>query len=119
MRKMLWIMVSIFAASFAGGANAQKIDWQIFAEPFVTSAHAQEIDWQKVDDAFGRKPAVSGDVHRYGFPRTDLTVTLDVSPSGRHLRSAAGSRSSPRTAEPWRWATLCCSRPRSIRSWQS
>jgi hypothetical protein len=28
-------------------------------------------------DAFGRKPAVSGDVHRYGFPRTDLTVTLD------------------------------------------
>src|ERR1700737_4483263 len=77
MRKMLGIMVSIFAASFASGANAQKIDWQIFAEPFVTSAHAQEIDWQKVDDAFGRKPTVSGDVHRYGFPRTDLTVTLD------------------------------------------
>ncbi len=59
MRKMLGIMVSIFAALFASGANAQ------------------EIDWQKVDDAFGRKPAISGDVHRYGFPRTDLTVTLD------------------------------------------
>jgi hypothetical protein len=41
------------------------------------SASAQEIDWQKVDTAFGRKPAVSGDVHRYGFPRTDLSVTLD------------------------------------------
>ncbi len=77
MRKMLWITVSVFAASFACGANAQSIDWQIFSEPFVTSAHAQEVDWQKVDDAFGRKPAVSGDVHRYGFPRTDLTVTLD------------------------------------------
>ena len=77
MRKMLGIMVSIFIASFASGANAQKIDWQIFSEPFVTSAHAQEIDWQKVDDALGRKPAVSSDVHRYGFPRTDLTVTLD------------------------------------------
>jgi Domain of Unknown Function (DUF1259) len=39
---------------------------------------AQAIDWQKVDDAFGRKPAVvAGDVHRYGFPRTDLNVTLD------------------------------------------
>ncbi len=39
---------------------------------------AQELDWQKVDDAFGRKAAVvSGDVHRYAFPRTDLTVTLD------------------------------------------
>jgi hypothetical protein len=44
----------------------------------ATAAHAQEVDWQKVDDIFGRKPAVvSGDVHRYGFPRTDLTVTLD------------------------------------------
>lgn len=41
------------------------------------AASAQEIDWQKVDVAFGRKPAISGDVHRYGFPRTDLSVTLD------------------------------------------
>jgi Domain of Unknown Function (DUF1259) len=49
----------------------------IFAASFVTAASAQEIDWQKVDDAFGRKAAVSGDVHRYGFPRSDLTVTLD------------------------------------------
>ena len=39
---------------------------------------AQEVDWQKVDNAFGRKAAVvAGDVHRYGFPRTDLNVTLD------------------------------------------
>ena len=44
----------------------------------ATSAGAQNIDWQKVDDTFGRKPAaVSGEVHRYGFPRADLTVTLD------------------------------------------
>ena len=41
------------------------------------SATAQEIDWQKIDAAIGRKPAISGDVHRYGFPRTDLSVTLD------------------------------------------
>jgi len=40
-------------------------------------AGAQEVDWSKVDAAFGRKAAVSGDVHRYGFPRTDLKVTLD------------------------------------------
>jgi hypothetical protein len=77
MRKMPWIAVSIFVASFASGTNPRKLDWQIFAEPFVSSAYAQEVDWQKVDDALGRKPAVSGDVHRYGFPRTDLTVTLD------------------------------------------
>src|SRR5712672_638874 len=78
MRKMLlWTATSVFALSFALGTSAQKIDWQIFAEPFVTAARAQEVDWQKVDDALGRKPTVSGDVHRYGFPRTDLTVTLD------------------------------------------
>jgi Domain of Unknown Function (DUF1259) len=41
------------------------------------AAKAQEIDWKKVDDAIGRSAAVSGDVHRYGFPRSDLTVTLD------------------------------------------
>jgi hypothetical protein len=42
-----------------------------------SGAGAQEIDWKKVDEALGRTAAVSGDVHRYGFPRTDLTVTLD------------------------------------------
>src|SRR3979490_2913657 len=49
----------------------------IIVSSFITVANAQEIDWQKVDDAFGRKPAVSGDVHRYGFPRTDLNMTPD------------------------------------------
>jgi Domain of Unknown Function (DUF1259) len=43
----------------------------------AAAAHAQEVDWKKVDEALGRTGAVSGDVHRYGFPRTDLTVTLD------------------------------------------
>jgi Domain of Unknown Function (DUF1259) len=43
----------------------------------ATAAGAEDVDWQKVDAAFGRKAAVSADVHRYGFPRTDLTVTLD------------------------------------------
>ena len=44
----------------------------------TSMARAQAVDWQKVDDAFGRKAAViSGDAHRYGFPRTDLSVTLD------------------------------------------
>lgn len=40
-------------------------------------ANGQDIDWSKVDSILGRKPAVSGDVHRYGFPRSDLEVTLD------------------------------------------
>jgi len=40
-------------------------------------AAAQEIDWKKIDDTLGRSAAVTADVHRYGFPRTDLNVTLD------------------------------------------
>ena len=43
----------------------------------ATAANAQDIDWQKVDAAIGRSGAVTGDVHRYGFPRSDLQVTVD------------------------------------------
>jgi hypothetical protein len=59
MRVIFSLLVSIFAVALAGVASAQ------------------EIDWKKVDEALGRSAAVSGDVHRYGFPRTDLTVTVD------------------------------------------
>ncbi|MGY8676470.1 DUF1259 domain-containing protein [Bradyrhizobium sp. UFLA05-153] len=52
-------------------------NWMKYGGPFISSAHAQTIDWQKVDETLGRKPAISDDVHRYGFPRTDLAVTLD------------------------------------------
>jgi hypothetical protein len=41
------------------------------------AARGEEIAWSKVDQAMGRTAAVSQDVHRYGFPRTDLSVTLD------------------------------------------
>ncbi|MBW7969948.1 DUF1259 domain-containing protein [Bradyrhizobium sp. BR 10289] len=43
----------------------------------LVPARAQEADWQKVDETLGRKPMVSDDVRRYGFPRSDLSVTLD------------------------------------------
>ncbi|MDB5621074.1 DUF1259 domain-containing protein [Tardiphaga sp.] len=77
MRKLLWTTISILAVPLVAEASAQSAHWHIFTEPFVTSAHAQELGWQKVDDVLGRKPAVSGDVRRYGFPRSDLSVTLD------------------------------------------
>jgi uncharacterized protein DUF1259 len=67
MRVQLSLASSILALSLAIGASAVRID----------GVHAQEADWQKIDETLGRKPAVSGDVHRYGFPRSDLTVTLD------------------------------------------
>jgi hypothetical protein len=43
----------------------------------IGTAKAQEVDWKAVDTAFGRTAAVTDDVHRYGFPRSDLQVTLD------------------------------------------
>jgi Domain of Unknown Function (DUF1259) len=43
----------------------------------AAAAHAQAIDWDKIDATFARKAAVAGEIHRYGFPRTDLQVTLD------------------------------------------
>src|SRR5580700_5193648 len=57
-------------------ASALLIGGAILTSTSAVFAH--DIDWQKVDEAFGRKAAVvSGDVHRYGFPRSDLSVTLD------------------------------------------
>ena len=49
----------------------------IVALTITTAANAQEIDWKKVDTALGKTAAVSGEVHRYGFPRSDLQVTVD------------------------------------------
>jgi len=77
MRIKLAIGVPLLAALLATAAGAEMANWMIFGEPFISGARAQAIDWQKVDDALGRKPATSGDVRRYGFPRSDLTVTLD------------------------------------------
>jgi hypothetical protein len=54
-----------------------KAIWSLIGAGVCVLAHAQEVDWQKVDDILGRKPVVTGDVHRYGFPRTDLDVNLD------------------------------------------
>ena len=68
MRIKLALGISVLAVSLAGAADSEATDWTVFIEPFISSAHAQAIDWQKVDDALGRKPAISGDVHRYGFP---------------------------------------------------
>ncbi len=78
MRTKLSIGAPILVAVFAGAAASTiTVGWTIFNEPIISSAQAQTEDWQKVDEVLGRKPAVSGDVHRYGFPRSDLTVTLD------------------------------------------
>src|SRR5712675_310782 len=43
----------------------------------ATAADAQETEWKKVDTTLGKTGTVSGEVHRYGFPRSDLQVTVD------------------------------------------
>src|SRR3982074_1034833 len=47
------------------------------AMAFPALATAAEIDWKKEDAALGKTAAGSGEVHRYGLPRSDLNVTLD------------------------------------------
>jgi hypothetical protein len=49
----------------------------IAALALPAAAKAAEIDWKKVDAALGKTATVSGEVHRYGIPRSDLHVTLD------------------------------------------
>jgi hypothetical protein len=49
----------------------------VAALAFPALANAADIDWKKVDAALGKTAAVSGEVHRYGLPRSDLHVTLD------------------------------------------
>ena len=61
-------------------------------------AQAADIDWEKVDAALGKTAAVSGDVHRYGLPRSDLTVTLDH-------HHAIASTDSPPLASRMRFTT--------------
>ena len=41
-------------------------------------AAAADIDWSKVDEALGKKGAdLPGGVHKYGLPRSDLSVAVD------------------------------------------
>ena len=65
MKRIIWTVVGIGVCLLAFRFG-----------PFIP-AYAQDADWQKVDETLGRKPAVSDDVRRYGFPRSDLSVTLD------------------------------------------
>jgi uncharacterized protein DUF1259 len=47
----------------------------------TTAAGAADIDWTKVDQAIGRKGSDQpGGVHKYSFPRSDLSVTVDGVP---------------------------------------
>ena len=75
MRNRIWTTTFVLMA-FSAAIGAQNAERDI-ADIFISPAQAQEVDWTKVDETLGRKAAVSDDVHRYGFPRSDLSVTVD------------------------------------------
>ena len=53
------------------------------------AAHAHTVDWTAIDAAIGRPGVVQpGDVHRYNFPRSDLTVTVTSAKGDVRLRPA-------------------------------
>src|SRR5258707_4943431 len=56
--------ISVLATLFAAAAMPALVQ-------------AADIDWNKVDAALGKSAVVSGDVHRYGLPRSDLSVMLE------------------------------------------
>jgi hypothetical protein len=50
----------------------------LLAVAVCAAVPATEIDWSKVDQAIGKRGAdLPGGVHKYGLPRSDLTVTVD------------------------------------------
>jgi len=57
-----------------------RIAWiaSLPALALCVAAAAADIEWSKVDEALGKKGAdLPGGVHKYGLPRSDLTVTVD------------------------------------------
>ena len=76
MRNRIWTTAFALMA-FSTALAALTAERNVIAEAVISPTQAQEIDWAKVDETLGRKAAVSGDVHRYGLPRSDLNVSLD------------------------------------------
>jgi hypothetical protein len=54
------------------------VAFALAAPVLAAPARAADVEWKPVDEALGRPGADQpGGVHRFGFPRTDLKVTLD------------------------------------------
>jgi hypothetical protein len=69
------ILPSALAVALVASAPTGTIE--SFLRFCAAPAFAADTDWKKVDLVFGRSAAVTGAVHRYGLPRSDLKVTLD------------------------------------------
>jgi biotin operon repressor len=76
-RPLLLMVVALTAGACSHGGSSERPAAQSTSTASAPSA-PRPIDWNALDEALGRKGDVmAGDVHRYGFPRSDLKVTLD------------------------------------------
>ena len=95
-------------AAVSDGAVAPRVQWDSLpaaSENYAASrdaiaarvrglvdslvAHAHTVDWTAIDAAMGRAGVVQpGDVHRYNFPRSDLSVTVTSANGDVRLRPA-------------------------------
>lgn len=56
----------------------RKLTWTLFFVAIaLPPARAADADWKKIDAILGRSPTQSGEVRRFGFPRSDLRVIVD------------------------------------------
>jgi biotin operon repressor len=70
------LVMALTASSCSHGGSSERSAAQSTSTVSVPSP--RPVDWSALDEALGRKGDVmAGDVHRYGFPRSDLKVTLD------------------------------------------
>ena len=75
---------------------------------FLSTPTRAAPNWAAVDQALGRPGTEqAGGVHRYGFPRSDLAVTLDGVSIKPALALGSWRRSSRWATKQWSWATSC------------
>jgi hypothetical protein len=70
--------VTLVLGACNGGGSHKSAATDAGKQASTTMAAPRPVDWTAVDAALGRPGDVmAGDVHRYGFARSDLKVTLD------------------------------------------
>ena len=73
-RSTVWVAAGLLVAISAAGCSRKPTPASGAGSP---SPSAAALDWGAVDRAMGRPAtALDGGVHRYGLPRTDLSVHL-------------------------------------------
>ena len=75
---LLICCILLLVSACGGGVLASQ------PHPQITPTQTPQVDWKPVDQAIGKGGvAMAGGIHRYSFPRTDLTVTVQ----GVHLKA--------------------------------